>query len=153
MEFLLLVDSFPFIHSLFSSKFSSTHSFSLTWELHLLQLRIRTLLFLPSFLPFVLPVLLLWRILCISWWKLWFGGNLLPTIPPSLPREWETFLLRVLGQTHQLSELSKEELFSPFSFTVFETVLTFCKVICRAILTLQKIPKPLILCVPSACRV
>ena len=44
-------------------------------------------------------------------------------------------------------------LFIFFIYKVFETVLTFCKVICRAILTLQKIPKPLILCVPSACRV
>lgn len=69
------------------------------------------------------------------------------------PEAGRYFSSITLAKRHQPSELSKEELFSLRSlYKDFETVLTLCRIIYRAILTLQEMPRPLILYVPSTHR-
>lgn len=75
-------------------------------------------------------------------------------LPPGLfPEAGRYFSSITLAKWHQPSELSKEELFSLRSiYKDFETVLTLCRIIYRAILTLQEMPRPPVLYVPSTHR-
>ena len=63
MTFSLLVDSFPFIHILFSSKFSPIHSLGHEHSICYNYVFAHFCPFLPSFLPFVPPMPSLWRML------------------------------------------------------------------------------------------
>ena len=125
MEFLLLVNSFPFIHILFSSKFSSIHSLWHENSICYNYVFARFCRFLASFFPFVLPMLSLWRILMYFMMEALIQREFAsphPTITPQRmgdisPSRHFSFVSLAKRTRHQRLELSKEKLFSSFSFT------------------------------------